>query len=185
MRRSKRLDRNSLLDALYLQWRFLVVRLDLAAQHRRMFDRGIEHALEMRIHAEPGLAGADVGQVVAGRALADVSPGAAGFELQIFFLGHGELGCGRGQFSIARLAIAVRRWTITWRSDSHSETGTSHFCAAAWVSIRRAVAPASRIIVKPRGPNAIRRCPDLRIADHRSPVRASPASSPHPVRPPE
>ena len=88
MRRSKRLDRDGLLHSLYLQWRFFVVRLDLAAQHRRMLDRRIDHAVQMRIHAITRFAGADVRQVVAGSAFADVSPRALGLELQLFFLGH-------------------------------------------------------------------------------------------------
>ena len=59
-----------------------------------------------RVHAIARFAGADVRQVVAGSAFADVSPRALRLELQFFFLGNGQLRRGRGQFSIAGFAIA-------------------------------------------------------------------------------
>ena len=69
----------------------------------------------VRIHAIARFAGADIGQVVAGSALADVSPCALRFELQFFFLGNGQRCGGRGQFSIAGFAIA--------RPDERSRAG--------------------------------------------------------------
>src|SRR5713101_2277270 len=80
MRRRKRFNENRLRDALYLQWSLVVVSLDLATQHRRMLDRGIDHAIYMSVHAETRFAGAKVGQVVAGGSFADISPRALGLE---------------------------------------------------------------------------------------------------------
>ena len=74
VRRLKRIDRDGLLHADHFQSRRIVDRFDFSSEHRRMRNRRVKHAIDPNVHAEQRLAGADLGDVVSGRGLADIAP---------------------------------------------------------------------------------------------------------------
>ena len=104
--RLERIDRHGLLNAADLQRLFIIERFDLAAVHRRVFNRGEDHAVSMGIHAKDGLACADVAQIVNALVFSDVSPRCGGLELQFLTLRHRQATGGRGERSVASAAAA-------------------------------------------------------------------------------
>ena len=76
--------------------------LSVAAQHRRVLDRRVHHAVDLGIHPEHGLAADDVGEVVGGLIFANVAPRAARLELQRLARRHGQLRGGRDERRISR-----------------------------------------------------------------------------------
>jgi len=106
--RPKRIDGNRLTNTHDLQGRFLIVRLNLSSEDRGMFDRGVQHSVQLRVHAEDSLARTYVVKIVTLDPLADITPSRLFLELQIFFPGNRQLRCGRGEFAIAKAPIGCR-----------------------------------------------------------------------------
>ncbi len=104
--RLERIDRDGLLNAADLQRLFIIERFDLAAVHRRVFNRGEDHAVSMGIHAKDGLACADVAQIVNALVFSNVSPRCGGLELQLLTLRHRQATGGRGERPVASAAAA-------------------------------------------------------------------------------
>ena len=81
---------------------------DRAAEHRRVLDRRVHHAVAEDVETELRLAGDDVLLVVGGGVLADEAPGASRLELQHLALRHAQLRRRRHQRAVAEPAAARR-----------------------------------------------------------------------------
>ena len=96
MRRLESRDLDGARNAPHLH-RFLVVkRPDLAAQHGRVLDGGIDHARDFRVHPEGGLAVRDIGKVIDRNVFPDVAVFRFFLKDELRFIGHRELG-GHGR----------------------------------------------------------------------------------------
>src|SRR5262245_17505484 len=100
-----RIEGDDLSNALDGQRRLVVAGLQRRADHGRMFDRGVDHAIDFRVHAVDSLAADDVGEVVDPSLFTDIAPGAARLERQRFRLGDGQFRSGGDERSICGATI--------------------------------------------------------------------------------
>ena len=108
VRRLERVQPDRLLDALHAFRGGIVDAADRAAEHRRVLDRRVDHAVAEDVEAELRLAGDDVLLVVGGGVLADEAPRGPRLELQHLALRHAQLGRRRHQRAVAEPAAARR-----------------------------------------------------------------------------
>ena len=135
-------DPHHLLDALHAVDLGFVEALQLAAEHRAILDRGVEHARQLDVDAVDHLAGGLVGGVEPLQRLAGDLP-----VLRVL-----QLDVGRRRRAWRRPPPPCRRsWScpsgvcvMTLLAAVHSDAGTFHSLAAAWISIMRAAAPPLR-----------------------------------------
>ena len=104
VRRLERVERHRLLHAAHLLRGRVVDAPHGAAEHRRVLDRGVDHAFTEHVEPELRLAGDDVLLVVGGRVLAHELPGRAVLEADGFALRHRQLGCRRHQRAVVQRA---------------------------------------------------------------------------------
>ncbi len=108
VRRLERVQPHRLQNALHAFRAGIVHAADRAAEHRRVLDRRVDHAVAEDVETELRLAGDDVLLVVGGGVLADEAPGAARLELQHLALRHAQLRGRRHQRAVAEPAAARR-----------------------------------------------------------------------------
>ena len=116
--------------------------LDLAAEHRAVLDRRVQHAGQLQVEAVDLLAGDLVGGVEPRERLADrpSSPSGPSASRPSAARASRPLRPPCRRSSCGRTALCV----MTLFATVHSEAGTFHWLAAAWTSMTRAVAPPLR-----------------------------------------